>query len=95
MWRAESEVRREDGSEHVVAACDIVFTDPITESNDLKGAGDRAEAPKLLMELCQADRRCLDAHPHLGFAFDDNPRESHPRLRGGLAHRRAISRREL
>lgn len=25
-----------------------------------------AEAEKILMELCQADLRCLDAHSHLG-----------------------------
>ncbi len=46
-------------------------SDPICESNDLKDAGDRAAAQKILMELCQADLRCLDAHAHLGnFVFD-------------------------
>jgi tetratricopeptide (TPR) repeat protein len=40
--------------------------DPILESNDLKGAGDWSGARKILMGLCQADLRCLDAHAHLG-----------------------------
>jgi hypothetical protein len=41
-------------------------TDPLLESTDLKEAGDREGARKILMELCQADLRCLDAHAHLG-----------------------------
>lgn len=45
--------------------------DPIDEANELYDAGDAATARKILMELCQADLRCLDAHAHLGaFAFD-------------------------
>jgi len=53
---------------------DDPFNDPITRSNDLKDAGKRAEAIKILMELCQADLRCLDAHSHLGnFVFDHSP----------------------
>jgi hypothetical protein len=40
--------------------------DPICESNNLKDSGDGAAAYKILMELCQADLRCLDAHAHLG-----------------------------
>lgn len=53
---------------------DDPFSDPITRSNDLKNAGERAEAEKILMELCQADLRCLDAHSHLGnFVFEHNP----------------------
>ena len=56
---------------------DDPFADPITESNDLKDAGERAEAHKMLMELCQADLRCLDAHAHLGnFVFDHFPKEA-------------------
>jgi len=56
---------------------DDPFADPITESNDLKDAGERAEAHKILMDLCQADLRCLDAHAHLGnFAFDHSPKEA-------------------
>lgn len=46
-------------------------SDPICESNDLKDVGDHVAARQLLMELCQADLRCLDAHAHLGnFVFD-------------------------
>jgi hypothetical protein len=46
-------------------------SDPITESNDLKDAGDPRAALKILMNLCEADLRCLDAHAHLGnFAFN-------------------------
>ena len=53
---------------------DDPFNDPITRSNDLKAAGKRAEAINILMELCRADLRCLDAHSHLGnFVFDHNP----------------------
>jgi hypothetical protein len=48
--------------------------DPITDSNDLKDAGDRAGARAILMELCEVDLRCLDAHAHLGnFIFESNP----------------------
>lgn len=51
------------------------FSDPITESNDRKDSGDRNGAYKLLMDLCQADLRCLDAHSHLGnLAFGHQPR---------------------
>jgi tetratricopeptide (TPR) repeat protein len=56
---------------------DDPFNDPITRSNDLKDAGERAEAMKILMQLCQADMRCLDAHSHLGnFVFDHHPRDA-------------------
>jgi hypothetical protein len=47
-------------------APDDPFNDPIMQSNDLKEAGERSAAEKILMELCQADLRCLDAHSHLG-----------------------------
>ncbi|GAB6058279.1 hypothetical protein [Desulfonatronum parangueonense] len=54
---------------------DDPFDDPIIRSNDLKHAGEQAEAMKILMELCQADLRCLDAHSHLGsFEFDYRPK---------------------
>lgn len=53
---------------------DDPFSDPIIESNDLQGAGDRLEAERILMEVCQSDLRCLDAHAHLGnFVFDSRP----------------------
>ena len=56
---------------------DDPFNDPITRSNDLKDAGERAEAKKILMDLCQADLRCLDAHSHLGnFVFDHSPQHA-------------------
>jgi hypothetical protein len=56
---------------------DDPFDDPITRSNDLKDAGERAEAKKILMDLCQADLRCLDAHSHLGnFVFDHSPQHA-------------------
>jgi hypothetical protein len=56
---------------------DNPFNDPITQSNDLKYAGKKAEAIKILMDLCQADLRCLDAHSHLGnFVFDHHPRDA-------------------
>lgn len=52
-------------------------SDPILEANDLKEAGDYGDAQKILMDLCQADLRCLDAHAHLGnFAFDYGPKEA-------------------
>ena len=51
-----------------------LFNHPINRSNYLKEAGERKEALKILMELCQADLRCLDAHSHLGhFVFDHSP----------------------
>ncbi len=53
---------------------DDPLNDPITRSKDLKDAGERAEAEKILMQLCQADLGCLDAHSHLGnFVFDHHP----------------------
>jgi hypothetical protein len=49
--------------------------DPIIESNDRKDSGDIEGEHKILMDLCQADLRCLDAHAHLGNnAFDHLPR---------------------
>ncbi len=56
---------------------DDPFNDPITRSNELKDAGEPAEAEKILMELCQADLRCLDAHSHLGnLVFDHHPQHA-------------------
>jgi hypothetical protein len=52
-------------------------TDPILESNDLKDSGDFRGARAILMKLCEADLRCLDAHAHLGnMAFDHAPKEA-------------------
>jgi tetratricopeptide (TPR) repeat protein len=56
---------------------DDPFDDPITQSNDLKDAGEWTEAEKILMELCQADLRCLDAHSHLGnLVFEHSPQDA-------------------
>jgi tetratricopeptide (TPR) repeat protein len=56
---------------------DDPFSDPITESTDLQDAGDRLAAKKILMQLCEADLRCLDAHAHLGnFVFDSMPEQA-------------------
>jgi tetratricopeptide (TPR) repeat protein len=56
---------------------DDPFSDPIGESNDRKDSGDRAGAYKILMDLCQADLRCLDAHAHLGnLVFDGRPEDA-------------------
>lgn len=53
---------------------DDPMDDPIIRSVDLKDAGKRDEAFKLLMEVCRADLRCLDAHSHLGhFVFHHSP----------------------
>lgn len=56
---------------------DDPFSDPISESNDFKDAGDLAGAEKLLNKICEADLRCLDAHAHLGnLDFDHRPKEA-------------------
>ena len=49
----------------------------VTEFNDLKDAGDRLQAIRILMELCQSDLRCLEAHAHLGyFDFKSMPQKA-------------------
>jgi hypothetical protein len=59
--------------------------DPIGESNDLTDSGDSGAARKVLMELCQADLRCLDAHAHLGnLAFEHGPKEAIRHYEAGL-----------
>ncbi len=55
---------------------DDPWDDPILESTDLKAAGDFQGALRILMGLCQADLRCLDAHAHLGNLLFDRPREA-------------------
>jgi hypothetical protein len=56
---------------------DDPFSDPITDANDLKDAGDTLAAERMLMELCESDLRCLDAHAHLGnLAFDNRPQDA-------------------
>ncbi len=46
--------------------------DPICKSSDLKDVGDPEAARQILMELCEADLRCLDAHAHLGNLLFDS-----------------------
>jgi hypothetical protein len=49
-------------------------TDPILEAVELKQAGDRRGARRMLMDVLKADLRCLDAHAHLGnFLFPRDP----------------------
>jgi len=51
--------------------------DPIIRSNELQNAGDYKTARQILMELCDSDLRCLDAHAHLGnLIFDDIPADA-------------------
>jgi hypothetical protein len=53
------------------------FSDPIGESNDRKESGDVDGAHKILVDLCRADLRCLDAHAHLGnLVFDRRPSQA-------------------
>lgn len=51
--------------------------DPIIQSSDLKDQGDFVGARKILMQLLDADLRCLDAHAHLGnLVFDARPEDA-------------------
>jgi tetratricopeptide (TPR) repeat protein len=55
-------------------APDDYDSDPISEAADFMGAGDYDGALQTLMNLCQIDLRCLDAHAHLGnFIFERIP----------------------
>jgi hypothetical protein len=52
-------------------------SDPIDRVVDLMGAGDRGAAYQILMQLCDAALRCLDAHAHLGLiAFAELPADA-------------------
>src|ERR1035437_8573310 len=54
-----------------------MFSAPISQSNDRRDAGDSEGAYKILMDLCQADLRCLDAHSHLGnLVFQQMPKDA-------------------
>jgi len=56
---------------------DDPFNDPVIEAKDRKDGGDFERAYKISMELCQADRRCLDAHARLGnLVFDRRPKDA-------------------
>jgi hypothetical protein len=75
---------------------DDPFDDPITKSNDLKDAGEWAEAEKILMELCQADLRCLDAYSHLGnLVFDHRPEDAIRHYGVGMRIGKTIPGKEL
>jgi len=51
--------------------------DPITGSVDRKESGDRTGVRTILMSLCCADLRCLDAHAHRGnLKFDRRPEKA-------------------
>jgi tetratricopeptide (TPR) repeat protein len=53
------------------------FSDPILDANDRKDAGDFGGAYQILMNLCQTDLRCLDAHAHLGnLVFERRPQDA-------------------
>jgi hypothetical protein len=52
-------------------------SDPTREAVETWESGDHAAAERILMDLCKADLRCLDAHAHLGsFAFDHRPKDA-------------------
>lgn len=56
---------------------DDPFSDPIAEAADLKEVGNYKGAHRILMDLCEADLRCLDAHAHLGnLVFDHLPKDA-------------------
>ena len=56
---------------------DDPFSDPIADSNTLKEGGDYKGSRRILMDLCQTDLRCLDAHAHLGnLLFDSFPEQA-------------------
>jgi hypothetical protein len=62
-----------------------IDTDPILEANDLKDAGGRREAVRILMDLCDKDLRCLDAHAHLGnLVFEHRPQDALPHFAVGV-----------
>jgi tetratricopeptide (TPR) repeat protein len=51
--------------------------DPIISSNELKDTGNYLAARQILLELCESDLRCLDAHAHLGnLVFDESPADA-------------------
>ena len=79
--------RREFEMEQVLPGQDPEdpFSDPISESNESKDSGDIEGAYKILIDLCQADLRCLDAHSHLGnFVFHGRPKEAIRHYEAGL-----------
>jgi tetratricopeptide (TPR) repeat protein len=60
--------------------------DPILHAAELSAAGRSAEARTLLNRLLRMDRRCLDAHAHLGnLAFPRQPRVAFSHYQEGVA----------
>lgn len=56
------------------ADLDDPHSDPIIESQDLWHSGKPGAARRILMQMCRADLRSLDAHSHLGnMVFDRQP----------------------
>lgn len=59
--------------------------DPITEAVDLRASGDFQDAWDLLMDLLQADLRCIDAHAHLGnFTYNLRVQDALRHYRAGV-----------
>ena len=57
--------------------CEEPDSDSSAQSNDRRDAGDADGAYQILMDICQADLRCRDAHAHLGnFCFERRPEDS-------------------
>jgi hypothetical protein len=53
------------------------FSDPIGRFHDCLESGDFDEGREILMESCEADLRCLDAHSHLGnLLFHHRPEDA-------------------
>jgi tetratricopeptide (TPR) repeat protein len=60
-------------------------SDPIVEAVELYEGGLGGDAIDLLMDLLEADLRCLDAHAHLGnFAFSHSPKRALQHYEMGL-----------
>ncbi|MCK5164957.1 MAG: cytoplasmic protein, partial [Desulfobacula sp.] len=77
MFEMEQVIPGEDGNDS--------FDDAILKAVDLTGSGKKAEARTILMELCQADLRCLDAHSHLGgLVFDHRPDHAIRHYKAGM-----------
>lgn len=55
----------------------ILSMNPSPGPTILKDAGEWTEMEKILIELCRAELRCLDAHSHLdNLLFDHSPRDA-------------------
>ena len=62
-----------------------LFWDPIIGAVELQESSSHKDAYNILMDLCQADLRCLDAHAHLGnFTFESLPKAAIRHFAAGL-----------